>query len=59
MHKLMARFTVTIGICTLLLACGPEQPAMPELNFEESLQQQLILAPASYTHLTLPTIRSV
>ena len=44
MHKLMARFTVTIGICTLLLACGPEQPAMPELNFEESLQQQLILA---------------
>ncbi len=44
MHKLKPRLITALGICTLLLACGPEEPAMPVLNFEESLQQRLILA---------------
>ena len=44
MHKLKSRLITTFGICTLLLACGPEEPAMPALSFEESLQQRLILA---------------
>lgn len=29
---------------TLLISCGSEEPAMPELSFEESLQEQLIQA---------------
>lgn len=44
MHRLLPRLITSFGICTLLLACGPQEPAMPELSFEESLQQQLILA---------------
>ena len=44
MHKLIPRLITALGICTLLLACGPEELAMPELSFEESLQQRLILA---------------
>ena len=33
-----------LSLVLLLSACGSEEPAMPELSFEESLQQQLIQA---------------
>lgn len=39
-----SKLIALISICTLLVACGQEEPALPELSFEESLQQQLIQA---------------
>ena len=37
--------TLTIfGCASLLFTCGQDQPSAPELSFEESLQEQLILA---------------
>jgi parallel beta-helix repeat protein len=35
---------VLAGIMILLVACGESEPPMPQLSFEESLQQQLIEA---------------
>ena len=39
-----SKLIALISICALLVACGQEEPALPELSFEESLQQQLIQA---------------
>jgi hypothetical protein len=32
------------SICMLIVSCGQESPVMPELSFEENLQQRLIQA---------------
>ena len=43
--KINTQRLIGISIFSLLLAsCGSEEPAMPELSFEESLQEQLIKA---------------
>lgn len=44
MKKLAIRTAVLLCSGILLAACGPEEIPMPELSFEESLQQQLIEA---------------
>lgn len=46
MKKLAIRTAVLLCSGILLAACGPEEIPMPELSFEESLQQQLIEAQA-------------
>jgi len=35
-----------VSACLLMVSCGQDEPAMPELSFEEDLQQQLIQAQA-------------
>jgi parallel beta-helix repeat protein len=42
--NLPGRGVMLAGVVTLLVACGEPEPLMPQLRFEESLQQQLIEA---------------
>ncbi len=44
MHQSAIKITGLFCASALLVACGPDEPAAPELSFEESLQQQLIQA---------------
>jgi parallel beta-helix repeat protein len=46
MKKLAIRTAALLCTGVLLASCGQEPPAMPELSFEESLQQQFIEAKA-------------
>ena len=43
-YKRAAKIIGILAIGLMIAGCGAEDPAMPELSFEESLQQQLIQA---------------
>ncbi len=42
-NRILQVFAIT-GTMAVLIGCGSEEPAMPELSFEEALQEQLIQA---------------
>ena len=44
MSNHVLRIFTILGCTSLFVTCEQDQPVAPELNFEESLQQQLILA---------------
>ena len=44
MNKVIFKIAALSSIAGLLVTCGEQQPAAPDLSFEESLQQQLIEA---------------
>jgi len=44
MNSSMNNISLLLCTCILLASCGAEEPDMPALSFEESLQQQLIQA---------------
>lgn len=53
MQNSILKLISLVGASMLLIGCGSDEPTMPELSFEESLQEQLIQAQAGDV-ITIP-----